>query len=354
MDWQCRHAVQQQWRPSTRSRWALSLSSLMSLPLQTRNLLSFKNNPLGQVPVLEDDDLTIFERVVWISVAILILLFSVQRFGTDKVSYSFARIICVWFAINASIGLFNLIKYDPTVIKALNPWNIVEYFKRNGKEARVSLGGVVLCITVRSIEISTCTVRYPALILAYSGQATYLRKETWGVSNTSFKAVPVAVLAAIIASQAMISGTLSILQQSLSLGCFPRVKVVHTSTKYEGQVYMPEVSFILMVACVCVTLAFKTTEKIGNAYETEAEGDEDGINNNNDEERQGEGEGMNNGELEKEIEVLEKAYKKGAGLEKKVLINCGHNFLKKNLRQSDPMFDVPRGRLLKIGMTYEL
>ncbi|GAB4829812.1 hypothetical protein Ancab_019465 [Ancistrocladus abbreviatus] len=106
-----------------------------------------------------------------------------------------------------------------------------------------------------------------------------------------------------------------------------------------------------------------------DSTETEAEGDEDGINNSNDEERQGEGEGMNNGELEKEIEVLEKAYKagvvylmgesevvarKGAGLEKKVLINCGYNFLKKNLRQSDPMFDVPRGRLLKIGMTYEL
>ncbi|GAB4829806.1 hypothetical protein Ancab_019460 [Ancistrocladus abbreviatus] len=549
------------------------------------------------------------QRVVWISVAILILLFSVQRFGTDKVGYSFAPIICVWFTINASIGLFNFIKYDPTVIKALNPWNIVEYFKRNGKEAWVSLGGVVLCITgtealfadlghftVRSIQISTCTVTYPALILAYSGQAAYLRKHPWDVSNTFYKAVPgpvywpvfaVAVLAAIIASQAMISGAFSILQQSLSLGCFPRVKVVYTSAKYEGQVYIPEVNFILMVACVCVTLAFKTTEKIGNAYgiavvfaetitssfmvlvmtviwkkhfllvmtyivfimsvevtylssvlykfthggylplafaivamtimftwnyvyrkkyyyevdhkvssdqlrdiagqsdlcripglsifyselvhgippifehyasnipalhsvlvfvsfkslpiskippeerflfrrvqprelyvfrcvvrygytdihqeeepferlliervkdfvreqhcldslaqkdkndsiETEAEGDEDGINNSNDEGRQAEGEGMNNGELEMEIEVLETAYKagvvhlmgesevvagKGAGLGKKLLINCGYNFLKKNLRQSDKMFDVPRKRLLKIGMTYEL
>lgn len=76
----------------------------------------------------------------------------------------------------------------------------------------------------------------------------------------------VAVLAAIIASQAMISGTFSIVQQSLSLGCFPRVKVVHTSAKYEGQVYIPELNYVLMLACVCVTLAFKTTEKIGNAY----------------------------------------------------------------------------------------
>ncbi|CAK9175961.1 unnamed protein product [Ilex paraguariensis] len=76
----------------------------------------------------------------------------------------------------------------------------------------------------------------------------------------------VAVLAAIIASQAMISGTFSIIQQSLSLRCFPRVKIIHTSAKYEGQVYIPEINYLLMVACVAVTLGFRTTEKIGNAY----------------------------------------------------------------------------------------
>jgi K+ transporter len=73
-------------------------------------------------------------------------------------------------------------------------------------------------------------------------------------------------LAAIIASQAMISGTFSIIQQSLSLGCFPRVRIVHTSAKYEGQVYIPEVNYILMVACIAITVGFKTTTKIGNAY----------------------------------------------------------------------------------------
>ena len=76
----------------------------------------------------------------------------------------------------------------------------------------------------------------------------------------------IAVLAAIIASQAIISGTFSIIQQSLSLGCFPRVKVIHTSTKYEGQVYVPEANYLLMVACVAVTLGFRTTTNIGNAY----------------------------------------------------------------------------------------
>ena len=85
--------------------------------------------------------------IVWISIAILIFLFMLQRFGTDKVGYSFAPIICVWFALIGGIGLFNFIKFDPTVIKAINPQYIVLYFQRNKKEAWVSLGGIVLAIT---------------------------------------------------------------------------------------------------------------------------------------------------------------------------------------------------------------
>ncbi|GMY16855.1 potassium transporter 5-like [Fagus crenata] len=228
------------------------------------------------------------DMIVWISVAILIFLFMVQRFGTDKVGYSFAPIICVWFAFNGGIGLFNFIKFDPTVIKALNPQYIVQYFQRNKKEAWVSLGGIVLAITgtealfadvghfaVKSIQLSMCCVTYPALILAYTGQAAFLRKHNDLVKQTFFKSIPdpmywpmfvVAILSSIVASQAMISGTFSIVQQSLSLGCFPRVKIVHTSAKYAGQVYIPEVNYLLMLACVAVTLAFRSTEKIGHAY----------------------------------------------------------------------------------------
>ncbi|XP_022899092.1 potassium transporter 5-like [Olea europaea var. sylvestris] len=228
------------------------------------------------------------DTVVWVSVAILVLLFMVQRFGTDKVGYSFAPIICVWFLFIAGIGVYNFIKFDPLVVKAVNPKYIVDYFKRNKKQAWISLGGVVLAITgtealfadvghftVRSIQISMCSVTYPALVLAYTGQASFLRKHSDLVSDTFYKSIPghlywptfvVAILASIIASQAMISGTFSIIQQSLSLGCFPRVKIVHTSTKYEGQVYIPEINYLLMMACIFVTIGFKTTTKIGNAY----------------------------------------------------------------------------------------
>ncbi|WJX79736.1 hypothetical protein P8452_62827 [Trifolium repens] len=227
-------------------------------------------------------------QIVWISVGILIGLFMVQRFGTDKVGYSFAPIICIWFAFIGGIGVYNFIKYDTSVIKAINPKYIVDYFTRNKKDAWISLGGVVLAVTgtealfadvghftVRSIQISMCSVTYPALILAYAGQASFLRKNNDLVGETFYKSIPdslywpmfvIAVLAAIIASQAMISGTFSIIQQSLSLGCFPRVRIVHTSAKYEGQVYIPEINYILMIACIAITVGFKTTTKIGNAY----------------------------------------------------------------------------------------
>lgn len=79
--------------------------------------------------------------------AILFLLFSVQRFGTDKVGYTFAPVISVWFVLIAGIGLYNLVVHDVGVLRAFNPWYIVQYFKRNGKEGWVSLGGVILCVT---------------------------------------------------------------------------------------------------------------------------------------------------------------------------------------------------------------
>ncbi|OMO72817.1 potassium transporter [Corchorus olitorius] len=160
--------------------------------------------------------------------------------------------------------------------------------QRRGKDAWVSLGGVVLCITgteamfadlghfsVRAIQMSFSGVALPALLIVYSGQAAYLTKFPGDVGDTFYKSVPdalywptfvVAVAAAIIASQAMISGAFSIISQSLTLGCFPRVKVVHTSAKYEGQVYIPDINYMLMIACVIVTVGFRTTEKIGHAY----------------------------------------------------------------------------------------
>lgn len=228
------------------------------------------------------------EVVAMISVAILVILFYLQRFGTQKVGYSFAPAILIWFLFIAFIGIYNIAKHDASVFKAFYPKYIFDYFRRNSKQGWISLGGIVLCITgteamfadlghfsVRSIQIAFSGIVYPALICAYLGQAAYLMKFPEDVAQTFYKSTPnavywpmfvVAVIAAVIASQAMISATFSIIKQSMALGCFPRVTVIHTSSKYEGQVYIPEINFVLMIACVVVTASFKDTTKIGNAY----------------------------------------------------------------------------------------
>ncbi|KAG2565935.1 hypothetical protein PVAP13_7NG152900 [Panicum virgatum] len=227
-------------------------------------------------------------EVVWISVAILFMLFSVQRFGTDKVGYTFAPVISLWFLLIAGIGMYNLVVHDIGVLRAFNPWYIVQYFKRNGKDGWVSLGGIILCVTgtegmfadlghfnIRAVQISFNGILFPSVVLCYIGQAAYLRKFPENVGDTFYRSIPgplfwptfvVAILAAIIASQAMLSGAFAILSKALSLGCLPRVQVIHTSKKYEGQVYIPEVNFMMGLASIIVTIAFRTTTSIGNAY----------------------------------------------------------------------------------------
>jgi KUP system potassium uptake protein len=226
--------------------------------------------------------------VVGVSVAILVVLFCVQRLGTDKVGYSFALAISIWFTCIALIGVYNIVKFDPTIFKAFNPYYIYTFFKRNKYDGWVSLGGVVLAITgseamfadlahfsVGSIQISCTFFAYPSLLLAYIGQAAWLMKHEDMVSTTFYSSIPkpvywpmfvVATAAAVIASQAMISAVFSIVDQSMALGCFPRCKVIHTSNKYEGQIYIPEVNWILMLLCVIITASLRDTAKIGNAY----------------------------------------------------------------------------------------
>ncbi|MBA0697258.1 hypothetical protein Goari_020804, partial [Gossypium aridum] len=187
------------------------------------------------------------------------------------------------------IGFYNLHAYGFGVLRVVNPYYIVHYFRRRGKEGWISLGGVVLSTTgteamfadlghfsVRAIQLSFSFVIMPSTLVAYCGQAAYLTEHPTDVVDTFYKSIPgpmywptfvIAVLASVIASQAMISGVFSIITQSSSLACFPKVKVVHTSAKYEGQVYIPEINYnILMIACILVTEGFKTTENIGHAY----------------------------------------------------------------------------------------
>ncbi|CDP00184.1 unnamed protein product [Coffea canephora] len=222
------------------------------------------------------------------SIVILIALFSIQRFGTSKVGVTFAPALSLWFFSLGSIGLYNLITYDITVVRAFNPAYIYLFFRKNSSRAWSALGGCVLCITgaeamfadlghfsVQSIQIAFTGVVFPCLLLAYMGQAAYLSRHPDSANRIFYNSVPeslfwpvfvLATIAAIIASQAMISASFSCIKQSMALGCFPRLKIVHTSRKLMGQIYIPVINWFLMIMCILVVAAFRSTTDIANAY----------------------------------------------------------------------------------------
>lgn len=227
--------------------------------------------------------------VVIVSVVILIGLFSMQHYGTDKVSWLFAPIVFVWFILIGVLGAVNIYTYDRSVLKAFNPIYVYRYFKR-GRTSWASLGGIMLSITgtealfadlsyfpVQAIQIAFTTVVFPCLLLQYTGQAAYIAMNKDKVSHSFYFSLPerilwpafvVATAAAIVSSQATISATYSIIKQALAVGCFPRVKIIHTSKKYLGQIYSPDINWILMLLCIAVTAGFKNQSQIANAYGT--------------------------------------------------------------------------------------
>lgn len=228
------------------------------------------------------------DTVVIVSIIFLVILFSIQQFGTSKVGKTFAPALLIWFFSLGSIGLYNIISHDVTVLRAFNPVYIYYFFKRNTIKAWMSLGGCVLCITgaeamfadlghfsVRSIQIAFTCVVFPCLLLAYMGQAAYLMKHPSEVEKVFYASIPdclfwpvfvIATIAAMIASQAMISATFSCIKMSMSLGCFPRLKIIHTSRRFMGQIYIPVMNWFLMIMCVLVCACFRSTTEISNAY----------------------------------------------------------------------------------------
>ncbi|KAE8684422.1 Potassium transporter 8 [Hibiscus syriacus] len=226
--------------------------------------------------------------VIPITCFILVCLFALQHYGTHRVGFFFAPIVLTWLLCISALGLYNMIHWNPHVYKALSPYYMFKFLKKTRKGGWMSLGGILLCITgseamfadlghfsYAAIQTAFTFLVYPALILAYMGQAAYLSQH----HNTSYQisfyvSVPeivrwpvlvIAILASVVGSQAIISGTFSIINQSQSLGCFPRVKVIHTSDKIHGQIYIPEINWVLMILCIAVTIGFRDTKHMGNA-----------------------------------------------------------------------------------------
>ncbi|XP_059063845.1 potassium transporter 1 isoform X3 [Cryptomeria japonica] len=225
--------------------------------------------------------------IVAIACVILMGLFALQHYGTERVAFLFAPIVITWLICISGVGIYNIIHWNPKIFRAISPYYMYKLLKKTGMEGWVSLGGVVLCITGAetmfadlghfsqlSIKMAFTGLVYPCLILAYMGEAAFLSKHKWDLQRSFYKAIPeavfwpvfvVATLASVVASQAVISATFSIISQSSALSCFPRVKIVHTSNQIYGRIYIPEVNWILMCLCLAVTIGFRDTNKIGHA-----------------------------------------------------------------------------------------
>ncbi|KAK4803622.1 hypothetical protein SAY86_003439 [Trapa natans] len=221
---------------------------------------------------------------------ILVLLFALQHYGTHRVGFLFAPIVITWLLCISMIGVYNIFHWNPKVYQALSPYYMYKFLKKTRRGGWMSLGGILLCVTGSeamfadlghfsqlSIKIAFTLVVYPSLILAYMGQAAFLsthHKMETAYHIGFYVSVPriirwpvlvIAILAAVVGSQAIITGTFSIIKQCSSLGCFPRVKIIHTSSKIHGQIYIPEINWTLMLLCLAVTIGFRDTKRMGNA-----------------------------------------------------------------------------------------
>ncbi len=229
--------------------------------------------------------------VVPLSVAILLGLFILQRFGSGTIGWLFGPILLVWFVVIGLLGLNQVVK-EPAVFQALSPTWAVRFFIDHGAAGYLVLGGVVLAITgaealyadrghfgAGPIRLGWFGVALPALVLNYLGQGVFilhhpsLAKDA-STFNPFYQMVPhwglwpmvvLAAIATVIASQAVISGSFSVAKQAMQLGFLPRLRVMHTST-VEGQIYVPVINWLLCVGVLTLTLVFRSSNKLGDIY----------------------------------------------------------------------------------------
>ncbi len=227
------------------------------------------------------------EWAVPAAVLILVGLFSIQRFGTGKVGKLFGPVVLLWFGTLALLGIRALSEH-PQVLFALSPWEGASFLVREWEHAFPLLAAVFLAVTggealyadlghfgVKPIRMGWFSVVLPALVLNYLGQAALLTADPSAIRSPFFLLAPdylqfpltlLATCAAIIASQALISGAFSLTTQAVQLGCLPRVRVLYTSEHSIGQVYVPVVNHILAAACILLVLAFQTSAALAGAY----------------------------------------------------------------------------------------
>jgi KUP system potassium uptake protein len=232
--------------------------------------------------------------VVPITLLVLFVLFWSQREGTGTIGKLFGPIMLLWFGSLGALGILNIL-HDPSVLRAINPLFAINFFASNPTLAFLSLGAVVLAVTGGEalyadmghfgrvpIQIAWFGFVLPSLVLNYFGQGALILHNPEAVKNPFYLLAPewalypligLATMAAVIASQAVISGAFSVSRQALQLGYLPRMLVLHTSDSQEGQIYLPRVNWIMMLAVMALVVGFGSSTNLAAAYGIAVTGD---------------------------------------------------------------------------------
>ena len=225
--------------------------------------------------------------VLPITLVVLILLFWLQKRGTETVGKLFGPIMLLWFLSLAVLGVYHIVS-SPVIISAINPIHAIRFISLHALQAYVVLGSVFLVLTgaealyadmghfgARPIRIGWYSIVMPSLVLNYFGQGALLIRHPEAIENPFFLMAPawatlplvlLATVAAVIASQAVISGAFSLTSQAIQLGYVPRMKIQHTSARSIGQIYIPLVNWLLLLIIVCIVLGFKSSNNLAAAY----------------------------------------------------------------------------------------
>jgi KUP system potassium uptake protein len=243
---------------------------------------------LGAMEGLSEATPSLSYLVPPITIGIIIVLFLVQRHGTGRIGYAFGPVMLVWFIAIGLVGL-RWIFVEPSVLRAINPAHGAGFLTHHGVHGFMILGLVFLVITGGEalyadmghfgklpIRVAWFAIALPGLLLNYFGQgALFLSRPPGSITNPFYALVDgplrlpmlaLATAAAVIASQALISGVFSLTRQAAQLGYWPRVSVVHTSALTEGQIYIPEMNWLLMISCILLVLEFRTSSGLAAAY----------------------------------------------------------------------------------------
>ncbi|GAC1659301.1 MAG: potassium transporter Kup [Candidatus Elarobacter sp.] len=222
-----------------------------------------------------------------ITVVILIALFVIQSRGTEKVGFVFGPVMVLWFLTTAIAGAAAIVAH-PQILAALDPLRAVAFMTHHGIFGLLVLGATVLCVTGvealyadmshfgrRPITVAWYVLVFPALLLNYFGQGAAVLAMPKALDNAFYALAPgwtlvpmivLATAATVIASQALISGAFTLVEQGIALELVPRMRVVHTSNRYPGQVYVPAINILLGIGCVALVVTFKSSAALASAY----------------------------------------------------------------------------------------